>query len=421
VQRSDSDASAVASISACVIARDEADCIAGCLASVDFCNEIVLVDSGSTDATIEIARAAGARVIEQPWLGFAAQRNLALDHAHGDWVIEVDADERVTPELRAEIREFLADPPAEVKLAALPCREILVGRALGPSAKYPRYFHRLYLRTAYRHDEARTVHEGLIPEGPVHPFTASFEHLLARTWREAVRDTWHYARLEAGQMPLAITPWNVASGALLRPSAKFVYRLSVDGGWRDGAFGLARIALDCATDSIVWIRCLLGRRGDVLGRSGVTGSVHYGNRDFRRGCLRVVGVAAGERAAGRAVDWLDAASAAGADVALIADALPAPSPGGVRVRPLASPGPLTLIRALDAESQLRPIDAVVAFGTRARLLMRVVPHGLRGSRSNITQASDPQTVDWRTRDHDPRSGEQHRGPSTDPHSEVSGL
>src|SRR6202050_3277869 len=91
-----------ASVSACIIAKDEQHHLPECLASVAFCREIVLVDSGSRDATRELARAAGAVVVEQPWLGFAAQRNVALDHASGDWVLEVDADERVSGGLREE-------------------------------------------------------------------------------------------------------------------------------------------------------------------------------------------------------------------------------------------------------------------------------------------------------------------------------
>lgn len=219
-------------------------------------------------------------------------------------------------------------------------------------------------------------------------------------------------------MQVPVTPWSVAGGALLRPSAKLLYRLIVDGGWRDGPVGLARIALDCATDSIVWVRCLLGRRGGVRGSSGVTGTVHYGSRRFRRGCLRVVGIATGERAATSAAGWLGSASACGADVALITDA--SPSPNGVRVRRISSAGPLPLIRALDAESQLRPIDAVVAFGTRARLLMRLVPPGLRGSLSDITQASDPRSVRWGARDPDAEPEERHPDRAGGTRPEVSG-
>jgi hypothetical protein len=92
------------------------------------------------------------------------------------------------------------------------------------------------------------------------------------------------------------------------------------------------------------------------------------------------------------VEWLARARGGGADVALVGAAPPVAA--DVRVRQLASIGPLSLIRALDAESQIRPLDAVVAFGRRARLLGRVVP---RGSLAHITQETDPRSIDWSTR------------------------
>lgn len=386
-----------ATLSACVIARDEEQSLPDCLASVGFCQEIVVVDSGSTDATAAIARAAGARVVDQPWLGFAAQRNVALDHASGDWVLEIDADERVSPQLRAEIERFLAEPPDGVELAGLPLREIFLGRALGPSAKYPKYRHRLLRRRAYRHDEARTVHEGFIPEGVVQPLEGDLIHMLAASWSEALGDAWRYARLEAGQLQGARSPSAWVLGALVRPAAKLAYRLVIDGGWRDGWQGLARISLDCATDTIVWTRHLLGRRGSERGRSGVAAGAHYGSRRLRRGCVRVVGVAGDAHAAQMAQVWLESARLAGADVALIG-ACAVAGQGGVRVRALRPARPLALIRALDAEDQLRPIDAVVAFGWRARMLLRAVPPGLRETLAKITQETDPDTVKWTVRE-----------------------
>ncbi len=95
-------------LSACIIAMDEEDRITECLASVAFCDEIVLVDSHSSDRTREIARAHGARVIERDWPGHVAQKEFTIRAASHDWVLCVDADERVTPALRAEIEELRA-------------------------------------------------------------------------------------------------------------------------------------------------------------------------------------------------------------------------------------------------------------------------------------------------------------------------
>jgi hypothetical protein len=103
VQHARRDQPTAVTLSACIIVHNEAQNRQECLAIVEFCQEIVLVDSGSTDATTEIVRAAGARVVEQPWLDFAAQRNVVLNHVTGEWV---------------------PDPP----------REIVLGCSLGPSA-----------------------------------------------------------------------------------------------------------------------------------------------------------------------------------------------------------------------------------------------------------------------------------------------
>jgi len=393
---SSSQAGAPVMISACIIARDEAGRLPDCLASVAFCQEIVLVDSGSTDATVQIARAAGATVVEQPWLGYAAQRNVALDHANGVWVLEIDADERVTPQLRSEIESLLADPPPGVDLAGLPMREIFLGHPLGRSAKYPKYRHRLLRRGAQRHDETRTVHEGLVPDGVVHPFEGDLLHVLATSWREALGDAWRYARLEAGQLRARRTPIGLLKGAIVRPAIKFPYRLIVDGGWRDGWRGAARIAIDCATDSIVWLRYAAGLHGQERGESGVQDGLHYGAWKLRRGSVRIVGVAAGAQASVRAAGWLARAAAAGADVALLSDT--PPDGGEVRARRLDRFGPFTLIRSLDAEEQLRTLDAVVAFGRRATLLLHVVPKDLRGHLHGVTCELDPGAVRWASRE-----------------------
>ena len=115
-------------------------------------------------------------MIEHPWRGFAIQRNVAIDAACGDWILEVDADERVSPELRTSIEALLAQPPEGVAMAVCALRNRFLGGLLGPSAKYPAYRSRLFRRGAYRHDESLTVHEGLEPRERPAILAGDLEH-----------------------------------------------------------------------------------------------------------------------------------------------------------------------------------------------------------------------------------------------------
>ena len=339
-------------LSACIIALDEERDIAECLRSVDFCDEIVVVDSGSRDRTREIAAASGARVVEQPWLGFAAQRNVAIDHARGQWILEVDADERVSPPLAAEIAAWLTDPPEGVRIGALPRREVLVGHRLGPAVKYPVYQHRLFDPTVYRHDESVTVHEGLVPAGRVHAFTGELEHQLARTWPQFASEAVAYARLDAAQLAVPRTLRSRTSGAIVRPLAKFAWRMGVSGGWRDGPAGVAMIARDCAYDSIVW---LAPAPKVALLRPAAIASGHYGSRRWPRGEPHVIAVGYGT-GADAALRWATAAQAEGTRRhAHDRGHRGAPGPGGHPRRPLArrarSPARFSLARRVAAGAE----------------------------------------------------------------------
>jgi hypothetical protein len=371
-------------ITACVIARDEEERLPDCLASVEFCDQVVVVDSGSRDRTRELAAAAGATVVENPWPGFSAQRNVALDHATGDWVLEIDADERVSPELADELRTFLTAPPAGIEMGALPMRDVFLGKALGPSIRYPRYRHRFFRRSAFRHDESRSVHEGLWPDGPVHPFAGELRHLLASSWAEARADARAYARLEAAQRRRPGAAEAVA-GIFVRPLAKLAYRLFLYGGWRDGARGFAKIGLECGADSLATVYRLRHSSGQ-----GVSG---FGQEPPRLGPVRIVGVARGRRGAARLAGWLEEAADAGADVALIGAAPPTGSP--VPHRPFDRLGPGRLVRALDAEDQARPIDAVLPAGRRERLGLRFAPGALRGAVPPLSAAESPEAAQSR--------------------------
>jgi hypothetical protein len=368
-----------ATLSACVIARDEEQRLPACLASLAFCDEVVVVDSGSRDRTREIAREAGALVIENPWPGFAGQRNVALDAASGDWILEVDADERVSPELAHEMRDVLDDLPTQIRMAAIPMRDVFLGGRLGPSARYPRYRHRLFRRGAFRHDEERTVHEGLWPDGPTAALEGELRHLLASSWREAARDSIDYAKLDAAQhaRPGA---GEALVGIFLRPTVKLIYRLLVYGGWRDGWRGLVRVWLECAADSYAVVLRLRGAV-DPEGESGL------GQDAPRLGPVRLVGIATDADGARQLAPWLERAGEAGADVALIGPRASASSalPG----RRLGGAGPGALARALDAEDQVRPIDALVLAGRRERLRSRLAPRAVRGKVAPLDPALAP--------------------------------
>lgn len=148
-------------LSVIVITKNEAANIAECLKSVAFADEFIVVDSGSTDGTVELARALGARVeVTSDWPGFGPQKNRALDLATGDWVLSIDADERVTPELAREIRDTMAAPRADAyEIARL---SNFCGRDIRHSGWWPDYVLRLFKRGAARFNDA-AVHERVVP------------------------------------------------------------------------------------------------------------------------------------------------------------------------------------------------------------------------------------------------------------------
>ena len=176
-----------------------------------------------------------------------------------------------------------------------------------------------------------------------------------------------------------------ARGILLRPPVKFAYRLVVDGGWRDGWRGLVKIALDCAADALVWARRLPRRDAPATANPAPT---HYSKPRERRGPVRLLAIAGGEQGTARALGWLRAARDAGADVALVTDAPPAVD-HDLHVRALDRLTPLQLIRALDAEVQLRGVDALVPCGPRERRLARLLPHDLRAPYGAVDPDTDP--------------------------------
>lgn len=147
-------------LSVVMIAKNAADLLPDCLASVAWADEIVILDSGSTDNTADVARAAGAKVFtDTDWQGYGIQRQRAQGYATGDYVLMIDTDERVTPELRQAIQTVLAAPqPGAVYSIAR--RNYFLGRFMRHSGWYPDRVMRLYARERYQYNN-NLVHESL--------------------------------------------------------------------------------------------------------------------------------------------------------------------------------------------------------------------------------------------------------------------
>ncbi len=227
-----------ARLSAAIIARDEERHIAGCLESLaGLADEtVVLLDARTRDGTRAICERAGATLYVEPWRGFAAQHNRALGLCRGEWVLFVDADEQVTPELAAEIRALLAGAPAAAGYA-IPRHNLFFGRRLRGGGWYPDHQLRLMRRSAARYDEARLVHEFAELDGPAGELRGHLHHhnieQLGELWLKQTR----YALAEARMLAAAgrRTRWRNYLGA---PAREFTRRYIRLGGWRDGALGL---------------------------------------------------------------------------------------------------------------------------------------------------------------------------------------
>lgn len=161
-------------LSVIIITQDEEAHIGACLDSVAFADEIIVLDSGSTDQTCAIAQARGARIEVSPdWPGFGPQKNRALDLARGDWVLSIDADERVTPELGQAIQAAVRAPQADgYRIARL---SNFCGRWIRHSGWWPDYVVRLFRREAGRFTEV-PVHERVEVQGRVETLPGHFLH-----------------------------------------------------------------------------------------------------------------------------------------------------------------------------------------------------------------------------------------------------
>jgi glycosyltransferase involved in cell wall biosynthesis len=228
-------------LSVAIITRNAASQLAGCLASVAFAEEVVVVDSGSTDGTVELAVRHGARVIRKEWLGFGPQKQFAVDSAQHDWVLCLDADEALSAELRESVVAELKAPRGWVY--AMPRCNRFMGRWLRHGEGYPDWCVRLFHRKHARWGD-ETVHEKVNTEQPVMRLRGDLLHDSAESLERYLDKQNRYTSLQAESMRAAgrrASLLQLAFSPLLRFIKYYVLRL----GFLDGVPGLVHVAIGC--------------------------------------------------------------------------------------------------------------------------------------------------------------------------------
>ncbi len=230
-------------LSVTVITRNEAHNIRACLESVAWANEIIVVDAGSTDETVAICREFTPHVHVHDWPGFGKQKNRALGYATQDWVLSLDADERVTPELRAEIERAMQD--AAFDGYYVPRLSQFCGKFIRHSGWYPDYVLRLFMRGAGRFSDD-LVHETVLLQGTSGKLRSPLLHYTYRTAEDVERKVRHYADSAAQQMFRAgrQAAW---LDAPLRGGWAFLRTYVLRLGFLDGGAGLAIARMNART------------------------------------------------------------------------------------------------------------------------------------------------------------------------------
>ncbi|MEI6244065.1 MAG: glycosyltransferase family 2 protein [Acidobacteriota bacterium] len=223
------------SVSAIVITLNEATHIEACLASVAWADERLVVDCGSTDDTVAIATRSGARVITHEWLGYSAQKNFAASQAAHDWIVSVDADERVTPELAEEMKAALA-APGDTAGFRVPRITFHLGRWIRCTDWYPDYQLRLYDRRRAKWN-GRKVHESVTADGPVGQLTQDLEHYAYRDIAHHLDTINRYTTLAALHMHEQGRRTGIGE-LLLHPPAAFLRNYILRRGFTAGTAGL---------------------------------------------------------------------------------------------------------------------------------------------------------------------------------------
>ncbi len=225
----------MATISATIITKNEEQNIGRCLESVAWCDEIIVVDQFSNDKTADIVRQTGAQVYQESWKGYAAQKNSAIAKAAGDWIFSIDADERVPPALKREIKKILADNNSEYNGFYIARKNFFTGKWIRHSGWFPDYNLRLFRRNKGKFPE-RTVHEHIVLEGKASYLVNALEHKTYRSVADFLARLDTYSGLAADEIRNK-PRWTRYHNLTLRPFFTFFSMYILQKGILDGQRG----------------------------------------------------------------------------------------------------------------------------------------------------------------------------------------
>ena len=249
-------------LSVAIITLNAATQLADCLQSVRFADEIVVVDSGSTDGTQALAASFGARVIQQDWLGFGPQKQFAVEAAKHDWVLCLDADERLSPALQASI-EMALKTPSTATFRFARCNRFL-GRYLKHGEGYPDWSLRLFDRRQARWSND-AVHEKVLTESRIDELSADLLHDSDESLASYLSKQNRYTSL-AAEMALASGKRASFGRIALSPLIRFIKFYFIRQGFRDGLPGLIHISIGCFNSFMKYSKMLERQNSDAAPR-----------------------------------------------------------------------------------------------------------------------------------------------------------
>lgn len=221
----------------CVITKNEERNIARCLDSVSWADELIVLDSGSTDKTVAIAKEHGAKVTETDWPGWAVQKNRAIDAATNDWVLSLDADEWLPPDMEPRVREAMTNSAADSY--TMKRKTFFLGKWIAHQGWYPDRQIRLFRKSATRFSEV-PVHEKVLETATTQDLDIDILHESYVDLAQYIQKNKAYSTAQAEQQKGSSLPW---LKLIAKPPARFVQTYFLQAGFLDGWQGLLLSAL----------------------------------------------------------------------------------------------------------------------------------------------------------------------------------